>query len=251
MSSFVPDPALPIDVIASPNHGERRNGLRPELLLLHYTGMQSARDALERLCSPEAEVSAHYLIDEQGDIVQMVPEQRRAWHAGGEPWAGEYDVNSRSIGIEIANPGHDYGYPDFPPQQIASVVALCRDILSRHSVSPERVLAHSDIAPMRKQDPGEKFPWKVLHEAGIGRWVEPEPFDATSPALRPGTTGTEVETVQRALARYGYAVEPNGRYDLSTEAVVRAFQRHFRPARIDGIADRSTALTLQRLLATL
>jgi N-acetylmuramoyl-L-alanine amidase len=218
------------------------------MLVLHYTGMADAEEALARLCSRESEVSAHYLIFEDGKVVQLVPEARRAWHAGVSAWAGDTDINSRSIGIEIANPGHDFGYPDFPEEQIAAVIALCRDILARHAVSADRVVAHSDLAPRRKQDPGEKFPWARLHKAGVGLWVEPTPL-AAGPAPTRGDTGPEVAQLQAALASYGYGIHRSGQYDAPTRDVVAAFQRHFRPARVDGLADASTITTLQRLIA--
>jgi N-acetylmuramoyl-L-alanine amidase len=248
MTDFPPDPRLPVDIVPSPNHSERRDGARPDMILLHYTGMPDAAAALARLCDPASEVSAHYLVFEDGRIVQSVPEARRAWHAGSSDWAGVTDNNSRSIGVEIANPGHDHGYRDFPPAQIEAVIALCRDIIARRGIRPERVLGHSDIAPLRKQDPGERFPWAALHAAGIGHWVEPAPLTAGE-ALRPGATGTAVAALQRALHDYGYGVEITAAYDALTEAVVRAFQQHFRPARVDGIADPSTLDTLQRLSA--
>lgn len=243
-----PDSHLVAAVIPSPNHGKRRNGARPDMLVLHYTGMRSAEEALARLCSPESEVSAHYLVFEDGRIVQLVAEARRAWHAGVSAWAGESDINSRSIGIEIANPGHDFGYPVFPEPQIAAVIALCRDILARHGISADRVLAHSDIAPARKQDPGEKFPWGRLYDAGVGLWVEPAPLERGTP-LSIGATATGVADLQAALAGYGYGLEPSGKYDAQTRDVVTAFQRHFRRTRVDGLADQSTLATLQRLIA--
>jgi N-acetylmuramoyl-L-alanine amidase len=215
--------------------------------VLHYTGMTRADDALARLCSREAQVSSHYLVFEDGRIVQMVPEERRASHAGVSSWEGETDNNSRSIGIEIANPGHDYGYPDFPDAQIAAVIALCRDILARRPMRPDRVVAHSDVAPSRKNDPGEKFPWRRLHAAGVGHWVEPAPL-GDDRGLGPGDQGPAVADLQSSLAAYGYGVAPSGRFDQTTTDVVIAFQRHFRPARVDGIADRSTVETLRQLL---
>jgi N-acetylmuramoyl-L-alanine amidase len=163
-------------------------------------------------------------------------------------WGGVADVNSRSIGIEIANPGHDHGYPDFPAPQIEAVTALCRDIVGRHRIPPAHVLGHSDIAPLRKQDPGEKFPWERLYEAGIGHWVVPAPLDRTGPKLTRGDVGAAVTALQTALRTYGYGLEPADRYDALTEAVVRAFQRHFRPALVDGIADASTIATLENLI---
>jgi len=236
-------------VIASPNHGERRGVGNPDMLLLHYTGMQDAEAALERLCQNGSDVSAHYFVFEDGRIVQCVPEARRAWHAGEASWAGKRDINSRAIGIEIANPGHQWGYADFPEAQIEAVIALCRDILGRHPIRPDRVLAHSDVAPARKQDPGEKFPWDRLGAAHVGLWVAPEPLEESGPALAPGGSGLPVRELQTNLAEYGYAVSPSGTYDAATRDVVAAFQRHFRPARVDGIADESTVKTLDKLLA--
>jgi N-acetylmuramoyl-L-alanine amidase len=187
---------------------------------------------------------------EDGRIVQCVPEARRAWHAGASSWLAINDINSHSIGIEIVNPGHEHGYRDFPPVQVQAVIALCADILSRRAIRADRVLAHSDVAPLRKQDPGEKFPWRELHRAGIGHWVEPAPIEAPGSALRRGNSGSCVEKLQQALRSYGYALSESSHYGPETESVVRAFQRHFRPGGIDGIADASTQKTLDRLLKT-
>lgn len=231
----------------SPNVGERRDGKRPDILLLHYTGMASAEAACRRLCDPDSGVSCHYLVEEDGAIVQMVEEDMRAWHAGQSFWRGECDINSRSIGIEIHNRGHDADYPDFPEAQMEAVIALCRDILERHPMAPERVLAHSDVAPRRKCDPGEKFDWRRLHEAGIGHWVEPEPVGEDA-GLGRCDRGDAVFALQDELAGYGYEVPRTGRYEVATEVVVAAFQRHFRPARVDGRADNSTLATLARLI---
>lgn len=236
-------------VVPSPNHGERRDR-RPDMLILHYTGMPDERVALQRLCSPDSEVSAHYFVFENGEVAQLVAEDRRAWHAGAAFWHGETDINSCSIGIEIANPGHDGGLPPFPPRQIAGVIALAGDIVARWSIPPERVLGHSDIAPGRKQDPGERFPWQELHRAGIGHWAAPAPID-DGLILRAGDGGPAVEKLQAMLTRYGYGVPVTGIYDEETEKVVAAFQRHFRPERIDGAADPSTIATLRALLAGL
>jgi N-acetylmuramoyl-L-alanine amidase len=249
--SFRPDSRLVSDVAPSPNHEERAGGRAPDMLLLHYTGMQSTLAAIARLRDENApRVSSHYLIDEEGTVLQLVPEVRRAWHAGASYWAGESDINTCSIGIEIANPGHDFGYVDFPPHQIAAVIALCKDILVRHRIPAARVLAHSDVAPGRKQDPGEKFPWQVLHEAGIGHWVPPAPI-VEGGALAESVIGDEVRTFQQQLAAYGYGVEVDGRFDPATRDVVASFQRHFRPASVDGIADLSTRETLSALLEAL
>ena len=209
---------------------------------LHYTGMESAAAARELLCSAHSGVSCHYLVDEDGRITQMVDEEMRAWHAGVSCWQGDADTNSRSIGIEIANPGHWIGYTDFPPVQMKAVIALCRDILSRHAIVPQNVLAHSDVAPGRKIDPGEKFDWRMLHDEGIGHWVAPAaPDDAP-------LEGDELQTFQQLLARYGYALTASGEVDEQTRKVTDAFQRHFRPALVNGIPDRSALATAKRLV---
>ena len=239
----------------SPNFGERAPSARIEILLLHYTGMTSAKAACERLCDPAAEVSCHYLVDTDGAIIAMVPEEKRAWHAGVGSWAGQADINSRSIGIEIHNPGHDNGYLPFPEVQMRSVADLCLDILSRHQIAPTHVLAHSDTSPGRKIDPGELFDWRFLHGQGIGHWVEPEPLAEGPDArnadhLRPGDEGASVLDLQQSLAAYGYGIPLTGHFCAQTQAVVEAFQRHFRQAGVDGIADRSTRATLSRLIAT-
>jgi len=248
VTDFKPDSHLVARVAPSPNHGARVGHGRPDMLVLHYTGMASAQAALERLCARESEVSSHYLAFEDGTIFQLVAEARRASHAGVSSWEGDTDINSRSIGIEIANPGHDAGCPDFPEAQIAAVIALCRDILARRPMRPDRVVGHSDVAPRRKNDPGEKFPWRRLHAAGVGHWIEPVPIsDDRGFAL--GDHGPAVAEFQGALARYGYGIAASGTFDAAMGDVVVAFQRHFRPARVDGIADHSTIATLARLLA--
>jgi N-acetylmuramoyl-L-alanine amidase len=248
-SAFLPDSSVVAEVLPSPNHGERQDQRQPDMILLHYTGMLDADAALARLTDKGSEVSAHYFVYEDGRIVQLVEERRRAWHAGAAFWAGEVDINSCSIGIEIANPGHEYGYPDFPVRQIAAVTTLCRSILTRFAIPPLRVLAHSDVAPARKQDPGEKFPWRTLHDSGVGHWVRPAPYSERAAILALGDRGAAVSALQAALAEYGYGVEANGEYDVPTSQVVTAFQRHFRPSRVDGIADASTCETLHDLLA--
>ncbi len=251
MPPFQPDSFIVSDIVASPNHDERKDGMPPDMVVLHYTGMQDDQAALDRLCSAESKVSSHYVVFADGRIVQCVPETRRAWHAGVSSWAGATDINSHSIGIEIANPGHDFDYPDFPRRQIAAVITLCRGILARRrQIRPDRVLAHSDVAPARKQDPGEKFPWGLLSESGIGHWVRPAPLTLAGPQLAPGDMGDAVTQLQRNLAGYGYGLEATGTYDEDTRIVVAAFQRHFRPGRVDGIADDSTTTTLRALIET-
>ncbi|APO68235.1 N-acetylmuramoyl-L-alanine amidase protein [Rhizobium gallicum] len=234
----------------SPNHGERADGRKPDMIILHYTGMPTPGSALDWLCREESQVSCHYFVHENGDVVQLVAEARRAWHAGKGSWHGEGDINSRSIGIEIANAGHPGGLPDFPKEQIAAVIELCRDCGKRWPIAPERVLAHSDVAPIRKVDPGEKFPWAELHHAGVGHWVEPAPITGGRFFQR-GDCGQPVEALQSMLSLYGYATEITGEFSERTAGDVEAFQRHFRQERVDGIADFSTIDTLHRLLSAL
>lgn len=237
-----------IAVRPSPNFGQRAAGKPVDILLLHYTGMASEEGALAWLCDPRSQVSSHYFVHEDGRVVRMVEESQRAWHAGRSHWAGETDINSRSVGIEIANPGHEYGYRPFPDVQIEGLIALCRGILARHPIPPERVLAHSDVAPLRKDDPGELFPWETLFRAGIGRWVSPEPL-IDGPVVKVGDSGAGVVDLKQRFRRYGYGLGPESLFDDEMAAVVRAFQRHFRLERVDGIADLSTMRTLDRLLA--
>ena len=248
VSDLRPDSCVVAEVRPSPNHNERKGGARPDMIVLHYTGLRDVQAAIGLLCTPASEVSAHYVVLEDGYIVQLVAEERRAWHAGVSFWAGETDVNSCSIGIEIANPGHDHGYPDFPKRQIAAVTALCRSIFTRHKVPADRVLGHSDVAPARKQDPGEKFPWRLLADSGIGMWVKPAPLSQAGPIYVLGETDPAVEALQRLLAKYGYGVNPTGYLDGTTRDAVAAFQRHFRPARVDGVLDVSTLMTLKALV---
>jgi N-acetylmuramoyl-L-alanine amidase len=250
MQTFTPDTSIASDVIPSANFGERNQGRVPDMILLHYTGMPDVQGAIAQLCTAGTDVSAHYIVLEDGRIVQCVPEAKRAWHAGVASWAGEEDINSCSIGIEIVNRGHDWGYPEFPLRQIAAVIALCRGIMLRRNVPSQRVLAHSDVAPSRKKDPGEKFPWHSLANSGVGHWVQPAPI-VRSEGFRLGAISDEVRGLQRALAHYGYGLSITGKYDTTTVEVVTAFQRHFRPAKVDGVADHSTLVTLQALLASL
>lgn len=209
----------------SPNH-DGRDGAAVDMLVLHYTGMKTAEGALARLCDPDAKVSSHYTVDEDGTVYAHVPEDRRAWHAGMSFWAGATDINARSIGIEIVNPGHEFGYRAFPEEQVAALIALCQDILSRHAIPAARVLGHSDVAPARKEDPGELFPWQRLAAAGIGLWP-----DRTQSDLGP-----------EALARYGY--DPGAPQDKA----ITAFQRHFRPQKPNGQWDGECAGLLAWLL---
>lgn len=225
----------------SPNHDARPEGAAVDMLLLHYTGMRSGAEAIERLCDPTAKVSAHYCIEEDGRVFRLVPEARRAWHAGVSAWAGMERVNACSIGIELVNPGHDWGYRPFPEPQMQSLIALAKGILTRHPIPAARVLGHSDVAPLRKEDPGELFDWARLAAEGIGLWPDAPPaFPASPPPL---------QELQGRLQDFGYAVPQHGRLDEETRAVVRAFQRHFRPQAVTGEPDGETAARLSALIA--
>jgi N-acetylmuramoyl-L-alanine amidase len=228
----------------SPNFDARSGP--PDMIVLHYTGMRTGVAALERLRDPAAKVSAHYLIEEDGRAFALVPEERRAWHAGKSFWRGETDVNARSVGVEIVNPGHEFGYRPFPQAQIAAVIELVADIRSRWSIDDARILGHSDVAPHRKEDPGELFPWKQLAEAGHGLWAEP--VAAPGASLAEGDEGAGVFALQAGLTRLGYDSAPSGQYDTATATIVRAFQRHWRQERIDGVADGETRARLIALL---
>jgi N-acetylmuramoyl-L-alanine amidase len=246
--AFVPDSSVVADVIPSGNYGERRNSRAPDMIVLHYTGMADGRMAVHRLTTVGTEVSAHYIVLEDGRIIQSVSESHRAWHAGASAWAGETDINTCSIGVEIINGGHDYGLPAYPLRQIAAVIALCKGIMIRRNIPRHRVVGHSDISPGRKQDPGEKFPWALLAASGVGQYVPPAKI-VPGPTMAVGAAGDNVRSLQEALASYGYGVTVSGIYDFATVEVVSAFQRHFRPELIDGIADVSTVTTLKNLLA--
>ncbi len=239
--------ALRYKKITSVNINERKGNIPISILLLHYTGMASAAKACQWLCSAESQVSCHYLIDEHGAITQMVDEKMRAWHAGDGSWRGEDDVNSRSIGIEIHNPGHAHGYINFPKQQMEVVALLGKDIVERNKITACNILAHSDIAPGRKIDPGEKFDWKFLYQHGVGHWVAPEPLTGGS-FLQQGDQGDAVLALQSLLKLYGYGIQLDGLFGSETRLVVAAFQRHFRQAKVDGVADQSTVATLHKLL---
>jgi N-acetylmuramoyl-L-alanine amidase len=247
MIETFPDSPLVARFVPSPNYGERRGYGRPNCLILHYTGMPTGEAAFKTLTNPASEVSAHYLIWEDGVIEQLVSENNRAWHAGRGSWKGESDLNSASIGIEIVNPGHDGGSPPFPERQIEATIALAQDICTRRAIAPERVLAHSDTAPARKRDPGEAFPWRALWRSGVGHWTQPTPLIGP-PLFAREQEGPPVRAIQALLALYGYGVEITGVYDRQTRQVLTAFQRHFRPDLIDGEADASTVETLKALI---
>lgn len=203
----------------SPNYGERERGAKPSMIVLHYTGMATAREALERLCNPETQVSAHYFIDEDGKVKQLVADKYRAWHAGKSSWRGEADINSHSIGIEIVNPGHEFGYREFPAKQIAALEKLCKKLMKKYDIPAARVLGHSDVSPTRKEDPGELFPWQALAAEGIGVW--PEVTDADRNAAK--NLLSDQLALHKKLIQLGYdSAAP-------FEKVITAFHRHFYP----------------------
>ena len=228
----------------SPNFDARTGP--PDMIVLHYTGMPTGEAALQRLLDPAAKVSSHYLVEEDGRVFALVPEARRAWHAGKSFWRGETDINARSVGVEIVNPGHEFGYRPFPKAQIAAVIKLVADVRTRWTVDDARILGHSDVAPQRKEDPGELFPWKQLAEAGHGFWAEPAA--APGAALAEGDEGPGVFALQAGLTRLGYDSAPSGRYGPETATIVRAFQRHWRQTQVDGVADGETRARLIALL---
>lgn len=217
----------------SPNQDARAHGVKPDLLVLHYTGMRTAAEALARLCDPGAKVSAHYTVDEDGTIYAHVPEDRRAWHAGVSFWAGVSNVNDCSLGIELVNPGHEFGYRPFTDAQIEALIDLVADIRARHPIAAQRIVGHSDVAPARKQDPGEFFPWRQLADYGIGLWPE-----TSSRHLR----GALVD----GLAQFGYGTPPF--VDWPLENTITAFQRRFRPAQLTGQWDYECGRLLESLL---
>ena len=241
---------MPLSILdaPSPNFDQRR--APPDMLVLHYTGMQSGPEAVTRLRDPEARVSAHYVVNEDGSILRLVAEERRAWHAGRGVWQGETDCNAASIGIEIVNPGHEFGYRAFPDAQIGAVIDLIGDIRSRWTIPDARIIGHSDLAPDRKTDPGELFPWKRLAGEGHGLWFDPAPerIAALGAPLSPGDEGLGVIVLRSGLHRLGYGLKPGGDYDDETRLTVTAFQRHWRPSNIDGAADGETRARLVGLL---
>ena len=227
--------SLLIRELFSPNQDHRPMGMPVDVLVLHYTGMQSARDAIDRLRDPAARVSSHYVVDEDGAILRLVPEERRAFHAGVSHWRGNTELNGRSIGIEIVNPGHEWGYRDFPVLQLAAVCDLCLEILSRHPIPARNVVAHSDVAPDRKEDPGERFDWRSLAENGVGLWPQDVP-DLGTDSVANDAAG--LSAVCESLAEIGY------RTDLDLGILLRAFQRHWRPEAVTGRADAGTLARL-------
>lgn len=223
----------------SPNFDDREEGVPIDMLVLHYTGMKTGASALGRLTETDSKVSAHYLVEEDGTVFNLVAENKRAWHAGVAYWRGHRNINARSIGIEIVNPGHEFGYRDFPEAQMRAVVTLSKLITETHAINPWNVVGHSDVAPARKQDPGELFDWHRLAANGVGLW-----FDGTGDGQGESSASDQDEAqlvkLQEALAEIGYEIAADGEYDNCTSSVITAFQRHWWPQRIDGRADRET-----------
>jgi N-acetylmuramoyl-L-alanine amidase len=262
---------------SSPNF-DSRDGQTVDMLVLHYTGMKTAAEALERLCDPTAKVSAHYVVDEDGSIIQLVDEASRAWHAGVSSWRGHTNINQRSIGIEIVNPGHVFGYRTFPAAQMKSVVELCTQILARHAIPARNVVGHSDVAPARKQDPGELFDWALLAKHGIGLWPKASVgfynrfyrkwfSSITASFLMDGFGGIPDGTfitrdllenrtkpmfpcdeIQKLLSDFGYNCEVTGNMDVQTRNTITAFQRHYLPHQITSAWNRHSHATLVALL---
>lgn len=231
----------------SPNH-DSRGGVSVSMLLLHYTGMQNGQVALERLCDAEAKVSAHYLVEEDGRIIQMVDEADRAWHAGVASWCGHENINARSVGIEIVNPGHEFGYRSFPDAQMVSVAALSKDVLLRHAIAPCGVVGHSDVAFRRKQDPGELFGWEGLAKCEVGLWHDNPLPKSGYRSLKVGDVGESVRQLHVNLECFGYGIESDGMFGVVTELCVIAFQRHFRQGRVNGVWDGECDAILENLL---
>ena len=241
-----PRRAGPMRIVEAPSPNFDARVAPPDMVVVHYTGMESGPAALARLRDPAAKVSAHWMVEEDGRVFALVPEARRAWHAGVSFWRGRRDVNAVSVGIEVVNPGHEHGYRAFPAAQVEAVVALLDAVRGRWEVPDAHILAHSDVAPARKADPGELFPWADLARRGHGLWEEP-PASPGEP-LAEGEEGVGVFALQAGLSRLGYDLAPSGRFDADTRVTVTAFQRHWRPARVDGIADGETRARLVALL---
>lgn len=234
----------------SPNYEARPVSTVIDTIIIHYTGMRSADDALQRLCDPVAKVSAHYVIDEEGCVYQLVEDSQRAWHAGLSYWRGKEQLNDMSIGIELVNPGHEFGYRPFPNAQIKSLIALCTQLIARHPIKQHHIIGHSDIAPKRKEDPGEFFNWQHLAEHGIGIWHGISlPPQKPKPLIQKGDSNERVSTMQTQLAKYGYQIPQHGIFDDDTAATVIAFKRRFYPSNLEASWDSVAENMLQNLLA--
>lgn len=243
---------MSVTILPSPNCNDRPDGEPVSLLIMHYTGMPTAGDALARLCNPNAEVSSHYVVTEEGEIIQLVEEQKRAWHAGKSHWRGRDNLNDISIGIEIVNPGHEFGYRPFPPRQMEAVLELSLGILARHpAIMPRNVIGHSDIAPDRKEDPGELFPWGWLADHGVGIWPHaglPLQENKDFLPIRGGDSGEHVTPILQGLAAYGYPVMQFESIEEYEEKLFVAFRRHFVQENLSPIWDAACQQALDFLL---
>jgi N-acetylmuramoyl-L-alanine amidase len=238
------------DILPNPSPNfDSRNGTPVSLLVLHYTGMESGAAAIERLCDPAAKVSSHYVVEEDGRIFGLVDEAQRAWHAGVSSWSSRTNLNAHSVGIEIINPGHEFGYRAFPPAQMRAVLWLSHGIIARHGIEARNVIGHSDIAPTRKIDPGELFDWEWLAANGVGQSIPQIDINPYDGQMWSGENSEAVRLLQQQLKHYGYGIELTGVYDTQTEIIVSAFQRHFRRSLVTGIADAQTRAILAALIA--
>ena len=224
-----------MNVVERPSPNFDARGRAVDTIVLHYTGMRTGEEAIARLCDPVARVSAHYVVEEDGRIFRLVAEEMRAWHAGVSSWRGEGEINARSIGIEIVNPGHEWGYRDFPAAQIEAVAALLRAALKRWSIAPARVLAHSDVAPMRKEDPGERFPWSRLAAEGL----------ALAPYAGPPDPSLAYDEAIVLLRKIGYEVAEAAPGKPAPAAAVLAFQRRFCPQALGQGLDPQTKAAIR------
>lgn len=236
-------------IYKSTNYDQRPSKTKIDTLVLHYTGMKSGHAALDRLCDTKAKVSSHYVVEEDGTVHKLVDCKFRAWHAGKSIWRGRENINDCSIGIEIVNPGHEYGYKKFPKKQMNSVISLCQSLIEKYPIDQRNIVGHSDIAPARKQDPGELFDWELLAKNGVGIWPD-VPKSKPQTMIKKGTHGDEVRDLQTRLARLGYGLVPDGAYEEPTELVVKAFQRHYgKTTKIDGTWNTVLDARLDALLA--
>lgn len=233
----------------SPNFDDRPIGIKIDMLVMHYTGMRSGDEALARLCDKDAKVSSHYMVHEDGRVIKLVPDEKRAWHAGISCWRGTSSLNDSSIGIEIVNPGHEFGYRPFPGAQMEAVADLAFNIIDKNQIQARNVLGHSDIAPTRKEDPGELFNWKGLASERIGLWPEVKKIKKPhNPVVSPGEESLAVASVQKMLADYGYHIKVDGFYGPKSESIVKAFKRHFVPEYVNVVWDNMADARLQKLL---
>ncbi|MCE3232232.1 MAG: N-acetylmuramoyl-L-alanine amidase [Rickettsiaceae bacterium] len=233
----------------TPNFDDRPKDTKIDMLVMHYTGMKTGQEAFERLCDPAAKVSAHYIVYEDGSIVNLVKDEKRAWHAGISCWRGISALNDTSIGIEIVNPGHEWGYRQFPAEQMEAVLTLSKDLIERHEIEARNVVGHSDIAPGRKEDPGELFDWEWLAKNGVGLWPRVgRVWRGGDILVQPGKEDVDVARIQKMLADYGYHIRVDGFYGPKTEYIVKGFKRHFVPEQVNVSWDKLADARMRTLL---